>query len=57
MLTQFSAAAMATTIAGIMMVRGGLHKRMLERRHARTCPSCGRRITARVCEVCTAGTR
>jgi hypothetical protein len=57
MWTQFSVAAIATTIAGIMMVTGAIQKRMLERRRTRTCPACGRRITARVCEVCTAGTR
>jgi hypothetical protein len=42
--------AVVTCGVGYLMVVAGLHKSMLEwRRSTRTCPSCGRTITARVC--------
>lgn len=40
--------------SGYLMIVAGLHKNMLERRRTqRTCPSCGRRLDARVCPACT----
>jgi len=39
---------------GYLMVLAGLRKSALElRRRHRVCPSCGRRIQARVCRACT----
>jgi len=39
---------------GCLMTVAGLGKSALElRRRERLCPSCGRRITARVCSACT----
>ena len=39
---------------GYLMVLAGLRKNALElRRRHRVCPSCGRRIQARVCRACT----
>ena len=39
---------------GYLMTYLGLGKGVLElRRRERICPSCGRRIEARVCRVCT----
>jgi hypothetical protein len=49
-------AVLATVTCGIgyLMTVAGLSKNALElkRRH-RVCPSCGRRIRARVCRACT----
>jgi NADH pyrophosphatase NudC (nudix superfamily) len=45
--------AILTTGVGYVMVVAGLHKSMLEwRRSTRSCPSCGRAITERVCMNC-----
>jgi NMD protein affecting ribosome stability and mRNA decay len=46
---------MAVTLGvGWMMTTAGLQKSALElRRRRRTCPSCGRRIEARVCSSCS----
>jgi hypothetical protein len=42
--------AVITSGIGYLMVSAGIHKSMLEwRRVTRTCPSCGRAISARVC--------
>ena len=42
-------------VAGYLMMLAGLGKHALElRRPARRCPSCGKRIQARVCSGCTA---
>jgi NADH pyrophosphatase NudC (nudix superfamily) len=42
--------AVLTSGIGYLMVAAGIHKSMLEwRRTARTCPSCGRAISGRVC--------
>jgi hypothetical protein len=39
---------------GYLMTIAGLGKNALElKRRQRTCPSCGRRIQARVCRTCT----
>jgi hypothetical protein len=39
---------------GYLMIVAGLGKRALElRRRRRTCPSCGRRLQARVCRACS----
>ena len=39
---------------GYLMTIAGLGKNALElKRRQRTCPSCGRRIQARVCHTCT----
>jgi hypothetical protein len=39
---------------GYVMALAGVQKSALEwRRRHRTCPSCGRAIRARVCDVCT----
>jgi hypothetical protein len=46
--------AILTTGVGYLMVVAGLHKSMLEwRRSTRSCPSCGRAISQRVCMHCT----
>jgi hypothetical protein len=40
--------------AGYLMTIAGLGKNALElKRRQRICPSCGRRIQARVCRACT----
>lgn len=42
-----------TLAVGWLMAAAGLQKSALElRRRKRTCPSCGRRIDARVCSSC-----
>jgi hypothetical protein len=42
-----------TLAVGWMMTMAGLKKSALElRKRQRTCPSCGRRIEARVCSTC-----
>jgi hypothetical protein len=49
-------AALATVTCGIgyLMTVAGLGKGALElRRRTRVCPSCGRRIQARVCSACS----
>jgi hypothetical protein len=46
--------AMVTIGVGYLMVVAGMHKSLLEwRRPERTCPSCGRAISERVCAYCT----
>ena len=41
-------------VIGYLMTVAGLSKSALElRRRQRVCPSCGRRIQARVCRACT----
>jgi len=48
-----AALAVVTLGAGWLMAQAGLQKGALERRKARrNCPSCGRRIRARVCPTC-----
>jgi hypothetical protein len=43
-----------TCCVGYLMTIAGLGKNALElRRRQRICPSCGRRIHARVCHACT----
>ena len=45
--------AVATLGIGWMMTVAGLQKSALElKKRRRTCPSCGREITARVCSTC-----
>jgi exosome complex RNA-binding protein Csl4 len=45
--------AVATLGVGWLMAYAGLSKRALElKKKQRTCPSCGRRIEARVCSAC-----
>ena len=45
--------AVATLGIGWMMTAAGLQKSALElKKRRRTCPSCGRHITARVCSTC-----
>ena len=45
--------AVATLGIGWMMAVAGLQKSALElKRKRRTCPSCGRHMTARVCSTC-----
>jgi hypothetical protein len=42
-----------TLAVGWLMTMAGLKKSALElRKRQRTCPSCGRRIDARVCSTC-----
>jgi recombinational DNA repair protein RecR len=42
-----------TLAVGWLMTMAGLKKSVLElRKRQRTCPSCGRRIDARVCSTC-----
>jgi hypothetical protein len=42
-----------TLAVGWLMTMAGLKKSALElRKRQRTCPSCGRRIEARVCSTC-----
>ena len=44
----------ATCGVGYLMTVAGLSKSALElKRRQRVCPSCGRRIQARVCSACT----
>jgi hypothetical protein len=44
----------ATSGVGFLMTTAGVQKHVLEwRRRDRSCPSCGRRIEARVCARCT----
>jgi len=46
--------AAATLGAGWLMMKAGLAKSALElRQRKRVCPSCGRRIEARVCNSCS----
>jgi hypothetical protein len=46
--------AVLTTCVGYLMILAGLHKSLLEwRRPSRSCPSCGRAISDRVCAYCT----
>jgi hypothetical protein len=46
--------AIATLAVGWLMTYTGLQKNALEfKRRRRTCPSCGRRIDARVCTSCS----
>jgi hypothetical protein len=46
--------AIATLAVGWLMTYAGLQKNALEfKRRRRTCPSCGRRIDARVCTSCS----
>ena len=46
--------AAATLGAGWLMMKAGLAKSALElRQRKRVCPSCGRRIEARVCSTCS----
>jgi hypothetical protein len=51
---QITAAFVATTGVGFLMMVAGVHKSMLEWRHKRRhCPSCGRLVEGRVCSTCT----
>jgi hypothetical protein len=43
----------ASTGVGFLMIYAGIGKNLLEWRHPRRCPSCGRRIQRRVCGTCT----
>jgi hypothetical protein len=46
--------AVVTLGAGWLMAQAGLQKSALEwRRQRRNCPSCGRRLEARICTSCT----
>jgi hypothetical protein len=46
--------AVLTCGVGYVMALAGIQKSALEwRRRQRTCPSCGRRIEARVCTACS----
>jgi exosome complex RNA-binding protein Csl4 len=52
--SQIALVAAVTTGIGVVMIRLGLDRGALVRRRAsRTCPSCGRTIERRVCEVCS----
>jgi len=47
--------AILTSGVGYLMLLAGVHKSALEwKRRQRICPSCGRRIQARVCTACRA---
>ena len=51
---QITAAFVATTGVGFLMMVAGVHKSMLEwRSKRRHCPSCGRLVEGRVCGTCT----
>jgi hypothetical protein len=51
---QLAAAFVATTGVGFLMMVAGVHKSMLEWRNKRRhCPSCGRLVDGRVCQICT----
>jgi hypothetical protein len=39
--------------AAFLMIRSGLHSRLLERSRYGICPSCGRTKNRGVCEVCS----
>lgn len=50
--------SLVTTGVGVVMIRLGLGRGLLERRHVpRRCPSCGRLIDGSVCGPCTETTR
>jgi hypothetical protein len=52
--TQIALVAIVTTGIGAVMIRLGIDRGALVRRRvSRRCPSCGRIIHGRVCEVCT----
>jgi formate dehydrogenase maturation protein FdhE len=52
---QVAIAAVTTLGAGWLMMAAGVEKKALERRRRhRVCPSCGRKIAARVCASCAA---
>ena len=54
MLSMQLAVGMSTTCAaGFLMVASGLKKRLLERPMHRICPTCGRHLEHRVCDVCS----
>jgi hypothetical protein len=41
------------TVAVALMIRSGVHKRLLERRHEARCAACGRRLHGRACDACS----
>jgi hypothetical protein len=41
------------TVAFALMIRSGLHKRLLERRHESRCAACGRRLQGGACAACS----
>ncbi|MDQ3778529.1 MAG: hypothetical protein M3310_06675 [Actinomycetota bacterium] len=47
---------LSTTGAGVLMMRAGVEKKLLEwRRRERLCAGCGRRLDRAVCSTCCAG--
>jgi hypothetical protein len=41
------------TVAAVLMIRSGLHKRLLDRRHEARCAACGRRLHGGACDACS----
>jgi hypothetical protein len=41
-----------TTLAGVLMIASGMHRRLLERRNYARCASCGRALRRGACETC-----
>ena len=50
--TQLALVISATCCAWLLMIKSGLQKRMLERTARGVCPTCGRRLDRRSCDVC-----
>jgi len=56
--SQIALVALVTTGIGALMIRLGLDRgALVRRREPRRCPSCGRLIHHRVCQVCASRRR
>jgi hypothetical protein len=42
----------AISVTAYLMIKSGVHKRLLERPRFGVCPSCGRERTSTVCQTC-----
>jgi hypothetical protein len=51
--TQLALEVSVTCAAGFLMIVSGLQKRLLERPTFGICPTCGRRLHRRRCDVCS----
>jgi hypothetical protein len=50
-----SATFASMALAAVLMLRSGWHKRLLERRDAARCASCGRPLRRGACDACVRG--
>lgn len=48
----FALLSVVTTGVGVVMIRMGVGKGLLEARQARRCPACGRLMRTPVCRAC-----